>query len=307
MVYDEGFAIELGDFSFFAFSLYNIETKPNEIVYSSKCYSTCTGWYLNKHNQKRGCYEAVKLGVDGNLETHIDVYNTILKKKENIKTTNIEFQRTKNLGDKLSYVNTQLLLPVSASFLKHNNMGQIIEEPILNYPAVNNKPPTSQEIKMNNNFNNLKFKQIHLENIKNNIGKHYKTEPYPKFINLNINELNSFAGVNKSRFKQIPIINTIFQPTSEFPVSFNWKHITRPAESQGRLCGSCYTISTLRMIEARLKLLYNHDVKLSVQHVLNCNFYNQGCKGGYPFLVNRYANEFDLLPEECSPYKVTQF
>ena len=57
------------------------------------------------------------------------------------------------------------------------------------------------------------------------------------------------------------------------------------------------------MIQARLKKNFNENVKLSVQHVLNCNMYNQGCEGGYPFLVSKFASEFELVPESCHKYK----
>ncbi len=33
--------------------------------------------------------------------------------------------------------------------------------------------------------------------------------------------------------------------------------------------------------------------------MLNCNYFNQGCDGGYPFLVEKYASEFTFLPESC--------
>jgi cathepsin C len=51
------------------------------------------------------------------------------------------------------------------------------------------------------------------------------------------------------------------------------------------------------MLEARLRR--NHrlakDLKLSVQQVLDCSFYNQGCDGGYSFLVAKFANEHHLV------------
>jgi cathepsin C len=63
----------------------------------------------------------------------------------------------------------------------------------------------------------------------------------------------------------------------------------------------------MRMMEARLKLIYNHHVNLSVQHALDCSFYNQGCDGGYPILVMKFANEFELIPETCKPYTVIYY
>jgi hypothetical protein len=59
------------------------------------------------------------------------------------------------------------------------------------------------------------------------------------------------------------------------------------------------------MAEARLKLFYNHLVELSVEHVLDCSYYNQGCDGGYAILVMKFANEFELIPESCKVNKVS--
>src|SRR5690606_26555455 len=91
------------------------------------------------------------------------------------------------------------------------------------------------------------------------------------------------------------------EDVSDLPTNFNWKHILKPAASQGN-CGSCYVYSTMKMLEARLKIKYNHDVDLSVQHALDCSYYNQGCSGGYPYLVMKYSHEFELIPEHCKPY-----
>jgi cathepsin C len=57
------------------------------------------------------------------------------------------------------------------------------------------------------------------------------------------------------------------------------------------------------MLESRLKIIYDHDINLSIQHALDCSFYNQGCNGGYPILVMKYASEFELIPETCKTYK----
>lgn len=35
---------------------------------------------------------------------------------------------------------------------------------------------------------------------------------------------------------------------------------------------------------------------------MNCNYYNQGCDGGYPFLVSKWAQEEYLVEEHEVPY-----
>ena len=47
------------------------------------------------------------------------------------------------------------------------------------------------------------------------------------------------------------------------------------------------------MLEARLKIKENENVLLSIQHPLDCGVYNQGCDGGYPYLVEKFASEYE--------------
>ncbi|PFH36859.1 putative preprocathepsin c precursor [Besnoitia besnoiti] len=41
---------------------------------------------------------------------------------------------------------------------------------------------------------------------------------------------------------------------------------------------------------------------LSAQSILSCSPYNQGCDGGYPFLVGKHAKEFGLGTTQCQKY-----
>jgi len=144
----------------------------------------------------------------------------------------------------------------------------------------------------------------------NKIKKNWIAMEYPEFANKTLLELNKLAGINfnkkskKSteirtknsfRFKDT---QTQFKSLTE---NFDWKNKVRLAGNQGK-CGSCYAWSTMRMLESRIKILYDLNVNLSVQHALDCSYYNQGCLGGYSYLVLKFGNEFDLLPESCYPY-----
>jgi cathepsin C len=138
------------------------------------------------------------------------------------------------------------------------------------------------------------------------------------FLDLSIKQLNHRAGRQKmyTPSPKKPIMlekyedssnskyqNYAVQDINDLPKSFNWLNKLREPKAQGD-CGSCYTFATLSMLEARLKIKFEEDVKLSVQHSIDCNFFNQGCDGGYPYLVETWATNYDLVPEECHPYKV---
>ena len=63
------------------------------------------------------------------------------------------------------------------------------------------------------------------------------------------------------------------------------------------------------MLEARFKIKYEkrikknfqniNDFKISVDHVLKCSVYNQGCDGGYSYLVSKFFNQFEILHASC--------
>jgi hypothetical protein len=59
------------------------------------------------------------------------------------------------------------------------------------------------------------------------------------------------------------------------------------------------------MLEARVRYLSKKtkEIDLSEQMLLDCNYFSQGCEGGFAFEVLRYINEFGVLGSECMSYK----
>ena len=79
----------------------------------------------------------------------------------------------------------------------------------------------------------------------------------------------------------------------------NWeKYLPEPGQ-QGS-CGSCYAISTLKMLESRLKIKENINSKISEKHAVECSYYNQGCEGGYSFLLGRFGEEQGFIDQSCT-------
>jgi cathepsin C len=271
MVYDEGFSLNFEEFSFFAFSNYNIENNNSTQKFQSKCFSTCVGWYNN--NTHWGCYRAFKLVNEPEQVTSYsnDKGVNIIQPEKTIQ--NAPVIRFKSVGDKFI---TQKV--IESSFLAEQE-------------TITTKLTTG-------------FTKHHLYiNKLNTIPKSWTAALHNSFQSLTVGQLNKLAGIpraNHFRFKskEMPVQEDL----SQFPKEFNWKDKLKPAGSQGN-CGSCYVYSTIRMIQARLKILYDHDVDLSVQHAIDCSFYNQGCNGGYPYLVMKYGNEFEYIPESCKSYQ----
>jgi cathepsin C len=59
------------------------------------------------------------------------------------------------------------------------------------------------------------------------------------------------------------------------------------------------------MLESRLRLLTDMDFKagLSIEYLISCSFYTEGCSGGFPTLLHKFIQEFGLVTETCMPYK----
>lgn len=109
---------------------------------------------------------------------------------------------------------------------------------------------------------------------------------------------------------------------SGLPREFSWPNpISHSAFSDTILnqggCGSCYALATVQALQDRFKIgaarqlgvdlralngvnstnsatshmeLLN-TIQLSPQSAISCSFYNQGCHGGFPYLVGKDAAE----------------
>jgi cathepsin C len=96
--------------------------------------------------------------------------------------------------------------------------------------------------------------------------------------------------------------------TKTLPKNWDWRNVggtnyVTELQEQGN-CGSCYVFATMLSLESRLRIITNNKDKthFSKQYPLSCNFYSEGCWGGYPTLVGKFSNEFGLVSEECFPY-----
>ncbi len=69
-------------------------------------------------------------------------------------------------------------------------------------------------------------------------------------------------------------------------------------------CGSCYTVSTVRMLSARNRIKQGNTNldPFSISFPLHCAEYNQGCDGGYAFLQSKWSEDVGLVPARCMPY-----
>jgi hypothetical protein len=98
------------------------------------------------------------------------------------------------------------------------------------------------------------------------------------------------------------------------PKNFNWRdqfsdfNWDSPITVQGD-CGSCYSVAATYALQARANLLLAKEgikepLRLSVQSVVSCSWYNQGCNGGLEMLVHRHAKEAGIPgSDRCVEYR----
>lgn len=116
-------------------------------------------------------------------------------------------------------------------------------------------------------------------------------------------EVHDYAEISKYLHTDISQIDE-----NKLPKNWDWRNVggvsfVPPVRSQGS-CGSCYVFSTMSSLEARLRVQTNNkdQTLFSKQFPLSCNFYSEGCDGGYPVLVAKFLQEFEAVPESCFEY-----
>merc|ERR1740130_2237561 len=104
---------------------------------------------------------------------------------------------------------------------------------------------------------------------------------------------------------------SFLQRIDAIPKSWDWADVhgmnyLEPVMDQAD-CGSCYAASSVRMLTARHKIRTNNTnaIPWSISFPLHCSEYNQGCKGGFGFLLSKWSEDVGLLPATCLPYNTS--
>lgn len=149
----------------------------------------------------------------------------------------------------------------------------------------------------------------------------WRAHEVKKWNGMTMREINHYVGIKRSRSRkdmhhdmlrqqtaQPPNARSFLQRAVELPKSFDWGDVNgmnylEPVMDQAD-CGSCYAAAATRMLSARHKIKVNdtNAIPWSISFPLHCSEYNQGCKGGYGFLLSKWSEDVGLLPANCMRY-----
>jgi cathepsin C len=118
-----------------------------------------------------------------------------------------------------------------------------------------------------------------------------------------------YAGVNPVNVNNKKM--TMHLDDATLPAAWDWSNVSGvsyvPPVRNQQSCGSCYAFGTTGMLASRVRILTQNknQIVLSPQYVVSCGNprYDQGCNGGFAYLVSAMGQSWSLVSETCYPYQ----
>jgi len=266
MIYDEAFEVNVDGLSLLAFSRYDLSYSSGVKMNVSRCGETQLGWYRNEAGTQWGCYFAKKLA-----------------------------QHPREHANLLSFV-----------------------------PAPAAKTPQYDEA-LDQEYHSSFAASLNL------LQDLWTAKAHERWFGKTLREMNGMAGIFRSfsasqhRQPESNLGVSFLQRTNAkrhgagapglsreradpLPATWDWRSVggvsyLDPVLDQGE-CGSCYAVATTRMLSARHRIRQrDHAIEpFSINFPLYCSEYNQGCNGGYAFLLARWSQDVGLVPQSCGNY-----
>ncbi|KAJ1610256.1 putative preprocathepsin c precursor [Cryptosporidium canis] len=300
MVYDEGFEIITDKMTIFAIMKYNLlnngscsakdgdnETEKGETL----CYETDPskiqlGWYYIRDSKRRGC-------IDGKKDKNYEGTSGIMKARVEVPIKKILNSSIRSLSNSLQEYANRHNNKISKNWRARSDFS-LMDVAFSHHPYY---------------INAMNFRKIHMFRAGN--------MQHSSFIEISNGGLGNIE--NHNNVDPIFACNVIRRKTNneiKLPSSYSIGDPFTDNEfndfpfNQGN-CGSCYAVSSVYVLSKRAELQLSkltngasgdEKISLSSQSVLSCSPFNQGCDGGYPFLVGRQAEEIGISTEKCMAY-----
>jgi len=275
MIYDEAFEVKVDGLSLLAFSRFDLSNEGGHRTNTSRCGETQLGWYHDVDRTQFGCFYARK-----RIPSH-----------------------------------------------EHAALLSFVPSPLVKTSGYDEPLDHTYHSSVADSLNMLQDL--------------WTAKPHPRFAGMSLREMNSMAGLTRSL--PLSLQRDLFGPSSpetmprgpvsflqveqnllqkqqrlavgerdasafEMPVAWDWRNVSGVNWLDGVLdqgeCGSCYAVSTTRMLSARHRIKQNKTSlePFSISFPLMCSEYSQGCSGGYAFLTSKWSHDVGLVPDSCSGY-----
>jgi hypothetical protein len=335
MVYDEGLEVRVGGHTYFAFFAYSPKTAADlnskEVErYDSHCDRTMIGWYHNDDFSTRGCYRAQKFGVEPWKPPQFDS-----SARNRLSANDVIDPTARSIGDRTESddaadfdasaksLSALLLETEAAAAMRVISDSDLVD-------SINADPsslwkarlPTAEAKELIALSSRTQFKGMaHLQRAAQAARQHAKTSAVSAaHVKASAHAAAGSDAAEAASHRLSTTGRYVYGPDDELmqsqhrvPRSIDWRAVrhqngstvdyTTRVRSQGN-CGSCYAFAVTAMAESRVRIASRgaDQVTLSPQHMMACSATNQGCLGGFPFLVAKHAHEVGFVPDACLPY-----
>ena len=283
MVYDEGFEVQLGGFTYFAFSAYaargDAETLAGteDDMYVSHCDRTLLGWYRARDGSRWGCFY-------GERDAGIGVGSPATANATRAMTA---APRARAAAP-----------PTAPSWLQlHGTTWSAAS--VAMFAAALNARGRGWHARPYTHIAGARLGVTRVSGLQRAAGGFLQVADRGAATPAGRAPPPRSAGAPRGAGERASV---------DLPRSLDWRRVDginwdhRPVRTQG-MCGSCYAIATIEMLEARLAIRSRgaRRAGLSVASVTQCSHTNQGCDGGYPYLAAKHAKELGIADAQCFP------
>ncbi|CAG2110494.1 unnamed protein product, partial [Medioppia subpectinata] len=305
LIYNQGFEVIVNDRKYFAFSDYKVE--GNKVT--SICGKTKPGWshdVLSTGLIIHSLITNTRINYTNTIGTWTLIYNQGFEVIVNDRKY-FAFSDYKVEGDKVTSICGKTKPGWSHDVLGHNWACYTGQRQGNNAEKVHYKEVVEEA------FSGPFVQRSEAIDEINSAQSLWTAGHYPEFEGKSAYDMYLMSGGPNSRVfnrpSPAPVTADVAAQAKELPENFDWRNVNgvnyvTPVRNQGN-CGSCYAFSSVGMIETRLAVQTNNTLKpvLSAQDANSCSFYDQGCQGGFPYLVaGKYGQDFGLTTEENNPY-----
>lgn len=325
-VYDQSFIVYYRDAVFYAhYRYYTLD----EYCFDSNCDRTMNGWFTLKEyesndndNQLMGCFFGEKVKGE-NKDEEILLLSPPKKKFDKKVLKSIKMKDLLPVVDEINNSNLTWKAKINPDDLDmsfydyYKKYFDVKNEIFKGDDDIEEKEENMYDTDKNNekiSLRNLEQSQLIVKEFISGI-RHLKTKEELSTKDNNSGKNNDILREPDSHYvtskeEILKYINSSLDEIDEktLPKNWDWRDVGGEnyysEEIKQGGCGSCYVVSTISILESRLRIktLNKDQTKFSAKFPLSCSFYTEGCGGGFPIVLGKFFHDFEIVPRECFEY-----